>query len=34
MDFNNAGVQAPPSDAADETAENFDRVNAPVAGVT
>jgi NAD(P)-dependent dehydrogenase (short-subunit alcohol dehydrogenase family) len=28
MAFNNAGVQAPPSDAADETAENFDRVNA------
>ena len=26
--FNNAGIQAPPSDAADETAENFDRVNA------
>jgi NAD(P)-dependent dehydrogenase (short-subunit alcohol dehydrogenase family) len=26
--FNNAGVQAPPSDMADETAENFDRVNA------
>jgi NAD(P)-dependent dehydrogenase (short-subunit alcohol dehydrogenase family) len=28
MAFNNAGVQAPPTDAADETAENFDRVNA------
>lgn len=27
MAFNNAGIQAPPSDAADETAENFDRVN-------
>src|SRR5204863_7266893 len=26
--FNNAGVQAPPSDMADETAEEFDRVNA------
>jgi NAD(P)-dependent dehydrogenase (short-subunit alcohol dehydrogenase family) len=26
--FNNAGVQAPPSDMADETAEDFDRVNA------
>lgn len=26
--FNNAGVQAPPTDAADETAEDFDRVNA------
>jgi len=26
--FNNAGVQAPPSDMAEETAENFDRVNA------
>ncbi len=26
--FNNAGVQAPPSDAADELAEDFDRVNA------
>lgn len=25
--FNNAGIQVPPSDAADETAENFDRVN-------
>jgi NAD(P)-dependent dehydrogenase (short-subunit alcohol dehydrogenase family) len=25
--FNNAGIQAPPSDAADETAENFDRAN-------
>ncbi|MFF2372870.1 SDR family NAD(P)-dependent oxidoreductase [Streptomyces xiamenensis] len=28
MAFNCAGVQAPPSDAADETAENFDQVNA------
>jgi NAD(P)-dependent dehydrogenase (short-subunit alcohol dehydrogenase family) len=28
MAFNNAGVQAPPGDAADETAEDFDRVNA------
>jgi NAD(P)-dependent dehydrogenase (short-subunit alcohol dehydrogenase family) len=28
MAFNNAGVQAPPTDAADETAEDFDRVNA------
>ncbi|SNY71233.1 Enoyl-(Acyl carrier protein) reductase [Paractinoplanes atraurantiacus] len=28
MAFNNAGVQAPPSDAADESAEDFDRVNA------
>jgi NAD(P)-dependent dehydrogenase (short-subunit alcohol dehydrogenase family) len=28
MAFNNAGVQVPPSDAADEPAENFDRVNA------
>lgn len=27
MAFNNAGVQAPPADAADETGENFDRVN-------
>ncbi|WP_144875289.1 SDR family NAD(P)-dependent oxidoreductase [Microbacterium sp. 1.5R] len=27
MAFNNAGIQAPPSDAADETAEIFDRVN-------
>jgi NAD(P)-dependent dehydrogenase (short-subunit alcohol dehydrogenase family) len=26
--FNNAGIQAPPSDAADEPAETFDRVNA------
>jgi len=26
--FNNAGIQVPPSDAADETAENFNRVNA------
>jgi NAD(P)-dependent dehydrogenase (short-subunit alcohol dehydrogenase family) len=28
MAFNNAGVQAPPTDAADEPAEAFDRVNA------
>ncbi len=28
MAFNSAGVQAPPSDAADERAEDFDRVNA------
>ncbi len=28
MAFNNAGVQVPPSDAADEPAEHFDRVNA------
>ncbi|MFJ9026011.1 glucose 1-dehydrogenase [Streptomyces sp. NPDC102259] len=28
MAFNNAGIQAPPSDAADESAEEFDRVNA------
>jgi NAD(P)-dependent dehydrogenase (short-subunit alcohol dehydrogenase family) len=28
MAFNNAGVQAPPSDAADEPAEAFDHVNA------
>ncbi|WIM09212.1 SDR family oxidoreductase [Enhydrobacter sp.] len=28
MAFNNAGVQVPPSDAADEPAEAFDRVNA------
>ena len=28
MAFNNAGVQVPPSDAADETAEDFDHVNA------
>ena len=28
MAFNNAGIQAPPSDAADESAENFDQVNA------
>jgi NAD(P)-dependent dehydrogenase (short-subunit alcohol dehydrogenase family) len=26
--FNNAGIQVPPSDAADEPAENFDCVNA------
>ena len=26
--FNNAGIQAPPTDAADELAETFDRVNA------
>jgi NAD(P)-dependent dehydrogenase (short-subunit alcohol dehydrogenase family) len=28
MAFNNAGIQAPPTDAADESAELFDRVNA------
>jgi NAD(P)-dependent dehydrogenase (short-subunit alcohol dehydrogenase family) len=28
MAFNNAGIQAPPTDAADETADSFDRVNA------
>ena len=28
MAFNNAGIQVPSSDAADELAENFDRVNA------
>jgi NAD(P)-dependent dehydrogenase (short-subunit alcohol dehydrogenase family) len=28
MAFNNVGVQAPPRDAADETAQDFDRVNA------
>jgi NAD(P)-dependent dehydrogenase (short-subunit alcohol dehydrogenase family) len=28
MAFNNAGIMIPPSDAADETAGNFDRVNA------
>jgi NAD(P)-dependent dehydrogenase (short-subunit alcohol dehydrogenase family) len=28
MAYNNAGIQVPPSDAADELAENFDRVNA------
>ena len=28
MAFNNAGIQVPPSDAADEAAEVFDRVNA------
>jgi NAD(P)-dependent dehydrogenase (short-subunit alcohol dehydrogenase family) len=27
MAFNNAGIQVPPSDPADETAEDFDRVN-------
>src|SRR5271156_1184859 len=27
MAFNNAGIQVPPSDPADETAEHFDRVN-------
>lgn len=27
MAFNNAGIQAPPSDAADESADTFDRVN-------
>jgi NAD(P)-dependent dehydrogenase (short-subunit alcohol dehydrogenase family) len=28
MAFNNAGIMIPPSDAADEPADNFDRVNA------
>ncbi|MER6685743.1 SDR family NAD(P)-dependent oxidoreductase [Streptomyces olivaceoviridis] len=28
MAFNNAGIQVPPTHAADETAESFDRVNA------
>ena len=28
MAFNNAGIQVPPTDAADEPAEQFDRVNA------
>src|SRR5205814_5519341 len=28
MAFNNAGIQVPPSDAADETIENFERVTA------
>ncbi len=28
MAFNNAGIQVPPSDAADELADDFDRVNA------
>ncbi|MFF7655103.1 glucose 1-dehydrogenase [Streptomyces sp. NPDC007983] len=28
MAFNNAGIQAPPCDAAEESAEEFDRVNA------
>ncbi|MFI8895770.1 SDR family NAD(P)-dependent oxidoreductase [Streptomyces paradoxus] len=28
MAFNNAGIQVPPTDAADETAESFDQVNA------
>jgi NAD(P)-dependent dehydrogenase (short-subunit alcohol dehydrogenase family) len=28
MAFNNAGIQVPPSDAADEPTENFDRVTA------
>jgi NAD(P)-dependent dehydrogenase (short-subunit alcohol dehydrogenase family) len=28
MAFNNAGIQAPPTDAADEPGETFDRVNA------
>ena len=28
MAFNNAGIQAPPTDAADESAEMFDHVNA------
>jgi NAD(P)-dependent dehydrogenase (short-subunit alcohol dehydrogenase family) len=28
MAFNNAGIMIPPSDAADESADSFDRVNA------
>jgi NAD(P)-dependent dehydrogenase (short-subunit alcohol dehydrogenase family) len=28
MAFNNVGIQAPPTDAADESADSFDRVNA------
>jgi NAD(P)-dependent dehydrogenase (short-subunit alcohol dehydrogenase family) len=28
MAFNNAGIQVPPSDAADEPIENFERVTA------
>lgn len=28
MTYNNAGIMAPPTDAADETADQFDRVNA------
>ena len=28
MAFNNAGIQVPPSDAADEPADNFDSVTA------
>ena len=28
MAFNNAGIMIPPSDAADEPVDNFDRVNA------
>jgi NAD(P)-dependent dehydrogenase (short-subunit alcohol dehydrogenase family) len=28
MAFNNAGIQVPPCDAADEPADTFDRVNA------
>ena len=28
MAFNNAGIMIPPSDAADEPADNFERVNA------
>ncbi|MEV6019989.1 glucose 1-dehydrogenase [Streptomyces sp. NPDC051997] len=28
MAYNNAGIQVPPTDAADETADQFDRVNA------
>jgi NAD(P)-dependent dehydrogenase (short-subunit alcohol dehydrogenase family) len=28
MAFNNAGIMIPPSDAAEEPADNFDRVNA------
>jgi NAD(P)-dependent dehydrogenase (short-subunit alcohol dehydrogenase family) len=32
MAFNNAGIQVPPSDAADEPAEVFDPVEAQVGG--
>jgi NAD(P)-dependent dehydrogenase (short-subunit alcohol dehydrogenase family) len=28
MAFNNAGIQAPPTDAADESTDSFDHVNA------
>jgi NAD(P)-dependent dehydrogenase (short-subunit alcohol dehydrogenase family) len=33
MAFNNAGIQAPPTDAANEPAETFDRVNSGSAAV-